>query len=86
VVHVERNGHHDVRGLARCSPRERRDATRLPPDLYRGDERAAGVRIEAGHVAVGSLDAPGYGIAFEPDLDAMTPLDRWTWSAMEAAT
>ena len=54
--------------------------------LYRGDEREACLRIEAGHVAVGSLDAPGYGIAFEPDLDAMTPLDRWTWSAMEATT
>ena len=86
ITHVERNGHHYVRGMAHCSPRERRDATRLHPDLYRGDEREACLRIEAGHVAVGSLDAPGYGIAFEPDLDAMTPLDRWTSRAMEATT
>jgi hypothetical protein len=34
---------------------------------------------------VGSLAVPGYGIGFDPDLDAMTPLDRWSFDAMEAA-
>lgn len=72
--HVEKNGHHYVRGLAHCSPRERAAATRLHDDLYRGDEQEACLRIRAGRLAVGSLAVPGYGIAFDPDLGAMTPL------------
>jgi hypothetical protein len=77
IPHVERNGHHYVRGLAHCSPRERADATRLHPDLYVGDEREAWLRIEDGRVRVSSLATPGYGIAFDPDLEAMTPLPAW---------
>lgn len=85
ITHVERNGHHYVRGLDHCSPRERADATRLHADLYRGDAREAALRIDGGHLAVASLAAPGYGIAFDPDLDTMTPLDAWRFESMEAA-
>ena len=77
IGHVERNGHHYVRGLAHCSAPEREAATRLHPDLYRGDAGAAWLRITNGRLHVGSLDAPGYGIAFDPDLSAMIPLDVW---------
>jgi hypothetical protein len=84
ITHVERNGHHYVRGLAHCSPREREQATRLHPDLYRGTEREAWLRIEAGQLRVGSLDTPGYGIAFDPDLDAMIPLEAWRLDSLEA--
>ena len=45
--------------------------------LYRGDAGAAWLRITNGRLHVGSLDAPGYGIAFDPDLPAMIPLDVW---------
>jgi hypothetical protein len=77
IPHVERNGHHYVRGLAHCSRRERADATRLHPDLYAGDEAEAWLRIEDGRLAVASLRTPGYGVAFDPDLEAMTPLEQW---------
>jgi hypothetical protein len=83
IGHVERNGHHYVRGLAHCSDEERRQATRLHADLYGGDEREAWVRIENGRVRVGSLAVPGYGVAFAPDLAAMTPLDRWRFESLE---
>ena len=85
ITHVERNGHHYVHGLRHCSPRERRDATRLHPDLYVGDETQAFLRIERGALAVASLAAPGYGIAFDPDLPSMTPLAEWTFESLEAA-
>jgi Enolase C-terminal domain-like len=77
IGHVERNGHHYVRGLAHCSLAEREAATRRHPDLYRGDGLEAWVRITDGQLRVGSLDAPGYGIAFDPDLQAMIPLQAW---------
>lgn len=83
ITHVERNGHHYVRGLAHCSPRERTAALRLHADLYTGDERQAWLRIDAGRLHVGSLAAPGYGVAFDPDLDAMIPLERWSFDSLE---
>jgi hypothetical protein len=86
IAHVERNGHHYVRGLAHCSPRERAAALRHHADLYTGDEREAWLRIENGHLRVGSLATPGYGVAFDPDLDTMIPLDRWTFASLDTST
>jgi hypothetical protein len=84
IAHVERNGHHYVRGLAHCSSRERAAALRHHADLYAGDEREAWLRIEHGRLRVASLATPGYGVAFDPDLDAMIPLDRWTFDSLAA--
>jgi hypothetical protein len=84
IAHVERNGHHYVRGLAHCSPRERAAAVRHHRDLYAGDEREAWLAIAQGRLRLGSLATPGYGIAFEPDLASMIPLERWTFDSLEA--
>jgi hypothetical protein len=84
IAHVERNGHHYVRGLAHCSPAERAAALRHHSDLYVGDAGEAWLRIEDGRLRLGSLATPGYGVAFEPDLDSMVPLERWTFDSLEA--
>jgi hypothetical protein len=85
ITHVERNGHHYVRGLAHCGAQERAEATRLHPDLYCGDAREAFLRIEDGCLRVGSLGrAPGYGVASDPDTGAMTPLEDWRFESLEA--
>jgi hypothetical protein len=84
ITHVERNGHHYVKGLAHCSRRERYQATRLHRDLYRGGEDEARLRIEGGLVRVASLGTPGYGGAFEPDLPSMMPLEQWSFDSLEA--
>lgn len=83
ITHVERNGHHYVRGLAHCSAAERREATRRHAGLYTGDEREAMLCIEGGRLDVRSLAVPGYGVAFEPDLAAMIPLEDWTPASLE---
>ncbi len=82
IPHVERNGHHYVRGLAHCSGRERAAALRHHSDLYIGDEREAWLRVEGGRLRVGSLATAGYGVAFDPDLEAMIPLERWTFESL----
>ncbi|MCI0549217.1 MAG: mandelate racemase [Candidatus Rokubacteria bacterium] len=84
ITHVERNGHHYVRGLAHVGRRERAEAIRLHPDLYHGTAEEAFLRIEGGRLRVGSLATPGYGVALMPDLDAMTPLDEWRFESLEA--
>lgn len=86
ITHAERNGHHYVRGLAHCAPRERDSATRLHADLYRGDEAEASLRIEGGQLSVGSLAVPGYGVAFDPDLESMGRLEDWSLDSLEAST
>lgn len=43
----------------------------------------AWLRIESGRLRVGSLATAGYGVAFDPDLDAMIPLERWTFDSLE---
>ncbi len=85
IGHVERNGHHYFRGLAHCSQRERTQATTLHADLYAGDAREAWLRIRDGRLAVGSIETPGYGVAFDPDLAAMTPLEDWRLESLGAA-
>jgi hypothetical protein len=77
IPHLERNGHHYVRGLAHCSGWEREAATRLHRSLYEGDEGEAFLRIAHGNIRVDSLNVPGYGVAFDPDLSSMIPLDAW---------
>ena len=52
-------------------------------DLYTGDEDQALLRITQGRLDVRSLAVPGYGVAFEPDLDAMIPLENWTPASLE---
>ena len=84
ITHVERNGHHYVKGLAHCSRRERYQATRLHRDLYRGGEDEARLRIEGGLLRVASLGTPGYGGAIEPDLASMMPLENWSMESLEA--
>ena len=44
IGHVERNGHHYVRGLAHCSAAERAAALRHHGDLYTGDASEAWMR------------------------------------------
>ena len=82
IGHVERNGHHYVRGLAHCSPAERAAALRHHGDLYTGDSHEAWLHIEGGRLRVASLETPGYGVAFDPDLDSMTPLEEWTFESL----
>ena len=81
IDHVERNGHHYVRGLDHCSARERQDALRHHGDLYERAANGVFLRIRAGRLSLASLEVPGYGVAFDPDFSTMTPLDKWRHAA-----
>jgi enolase-like protein len=77
IDHVERNGHHYVRGLDHCSPREREEALRHHGDLYERAKDGVFLRIRGGRLALGSLEMAGYGVAIAPDLESMIPLEEW---------
>jgi hypothetical protein len=70
--HVERNGHHYVRGLAALPPGEQRAFLAAHPDLYMDDAGLDCLRIAGGRVAIGSLACVGFAAGAEPDWRSMT--------------
>jgi enolase-like protein len=73
VEHVEKNGHHYVRGMAERPPAEQRRFLDAHPDLYLAGDPVR-LRIEQGQVAIGSLDCAGFATAAEPDWASMRPM------------
>ena len=69
--HVERNGHHYVRGMAGIPEREQRAFLAAHPDLYREVEGVVCLRIEDGQLAIRSLACEGFAVGAEPDWPAM---------------
>ena len=74
--HVERNGHHYVRGLAALPPVEQAAFLAAHPDLYVRDGDLVRLQIEAGRLAIGSLACPGFATAAEPDWASLRPIDN----------
>lgn len=75
IPHSERNGHHYIIGFDFLSERERNDALREFPSLYR--TRPVGnpvLRIEKGFLNLSELNKNGFGTASEPDWDFMEPV------------
>lgn len=67
-THVERNGHHYVNGLAAAPRAEQLAFLAAHPDLYHDDCGTVRLTIDAGNIAIGSLDTPGLGSAVLPDV------------------
>ena len=74
--HVERNGHHYVRGLAALPPTEQAAFLAAHPDLYVRDGDLVRLRIDAGRLAIGSLACPGFAAAAEPQWSSLRPIDN----------
>ncbi|MCB2100261.1 MAG: mandelate racemase [Rhodobacterales bacterium] len=73
--HVERNGHHYVKGMAGAPEAERATFLGAHPTLYRlvGDQTC--LRIEGGRIALRDINTcPGYGAGAEPDWGALSPM------------
>ena len=71
LTHLERNGHHYVRGMDGVSPTEQEALLSSHPDLYVRDGELVRVRIAKGLLRLGSLNCVGFACAAEPDWSAM---------------
>jgi L-alanine-DL-glutamate epimerase-like enolase superfamily enzyme len=69
--HVERNGHHYVRGLAALPAGEQAAWLAAHPDLYVRDGDLVRLRITQGRVSIGSLARPGFAAGAEPDWSSL---------------
>ncbi|MDA2930575.1 mandelate racemase, partial [Acidobacteria bacterium AH-259-O06] len=69
--HLERNGHHYVKGMSGLPAAEQKAFLTAHPDLYTQTEDLVHVRIRHGKLSIGSLSCPGFAVAAEPDWSAM---------------
>ena len=77
IGHLERNGHHYIRGLDHLSVHERRRCLVDHGDLYRTMNDSGFMDIRGGRIAIGSLQIPGMGIGGIVESDVMRPLTSW---------
>lgn len=77
IDHCERNGHHYSFGLQHLTDHERQLTRQHHSDLYTPRHGGLFLNILNGQVRCYSLQVPGFGIAFPPDFDELTPLDAW---------
>ncbi len=85
IPHAERNGHHYFAGLSQFSPAIQRAALAAHGDLYESHTDGFPMpKIRAGRMEIGSVIAAPFGVAFEPDLSACTPLHEWSPASLDA--
>lgn len=76
ITHVERNGHHYVRGMYGAPRHEQQAFAAGHPGLYTDIEGATCLRIAAGRIDLTSLACPGLAVNAEPDWRTMQEIDR----------
>jgi hypothetical protein len=74
LMHVERNGHHYVNGMAGLPQHEQDAFLAAHPDLYEHSRGAVRVKIRNGRLAIGSLASAGFASGAYPDWTALTEL------------
>ena len=82
IDHVERNGHHYVRGLDHLSEAERTGCEQVHAGLYRRDGGMTRLDIRGGRIDLRSLQVPGLGVGVGVDRETMVPLDQWRFDSL----
>ena len=82
IDHVERNGHHYVRGLDHLSRGERAQCQARHRTLYEDRGDLLTLAINHGQINVESLQAPGLGSGDLIDRDAVIPLEDWSMDTL----
>jgi len=73
--HLERNGHHYVRGMEDLPEGEQRAFLEAHRDLYTNDGGLVRLEIKQGVLQIASLSCPGFASAAEPEWAAMRRVD-----------
>lgn len=83
IAHVERNGHHYVRGLDHLTAAERAACLAAHGPLYREvDSGLVALDVRGGKIEVGSLQVAGLGVGMPMAVDAMVELEEWEFASL----
>ena len=74
IDHVERNGHHYVRGMSDVPRAEQEAFLSAHGDTYAEVGGVTCLRITDGRIAIDSAQAPGFGTTVEPQWQSMHPM------------
>jgi L-alanine-DL-glutamate epimerase-like enolase superfamily enzyme len=79
LQHVERNAHHFIDGFAGRPASEAGAYHAAHSDLYQERNGKVRLRIDAGQLAIRSLDCVGYASTVAPVLEATEPMPKAVW-------
>jgi hypothetical protein len=82
IEHVERNGHHYVKGLDHLSDAERQMCRAEHDALYSVQGESLALSINDGQINIASLQRPGLGVGVPTDVAAMVLLDDWNFETL----
>ena len=83
IGHVERNGHHYVRGLDHLTADERAACLATHGALYREvDSGLVALDVREGKIEVGSLQVAGLGVGMPVAVDGMVELEEWEFASL----
>ena len=82
IDHVERNGHHYVRGLDHLSEAERIGCEQVHAGLYCREGGVTRLDTRGGRIDLRSLQVPGLGVGVRVDSETMVPLDQWRFDSL----
>ena len=83
IGHVERNGHHYVRGLDHLTADERAACLATHGKLYREEDSGlVALDVREGKIEVGSLQVAGLGVGMPVAVDEMAALEEWEFASL----
>ena len=83
IGHVERNGHHYVRGLDHLTADEQATCLAAHGPLYREVESGlVALDVRGGKIAVGSLQVAGLGVGMPVAVEEMVELEEWEFASL----
>ena len=82
LTHLERNGHHYIRGLDHLSEKEREICRARHYDLYIKNQDFMSLNIVDGAIDIRSLQLPGLGVNGAVDVLSMKSLKEWDMSIL----
>lgn len=74
VQHIERNGHHYVKGFGIAPIHESNDFAKAHPDLYRSSSAGVYLNVQEGRINIASLHQKGFGHQAWPDWQSLEPI------------
>ncbi len=83
IAHVERNGHHYVRGLDHLTADEQAVCLATHGKLYRAlGSGLVALDVREGKIEVGSLQGAGLGVGMPVVVDGMVELEEWEFASL----
>jgi hypothetical protein len=74
VQHIERNGHHYVKGFGVAPLHESNDFAKAHADLYTSSSAGVHLKVQQGQINIASLHQTGFGHQAWPDWQSLDPI------------